>query len=179
MRPGWKSNYGEENPLGTQSSGMAPRAQMPSQHREPSEFQRLFTGCQGPPGQRIAMPPWPSWRNSIRRLPSSSPQCSPSRSTRMVQFCQAPAASLHCNGTSNGAAMGAGPGSNMLAWEREALPGGALAGAGAGPLPAITPMTPIPPVTASTVVMVSTPVIANTPITAIGPVTAVTPANSN
>ena len=164
---------------------MAPRAQMPSQHREPSEFQRLFTGCQGPPGQRIAMPPWPSWRNSIRRLPSSSHQCSPSRSTRMAQFCQAPAASLHCNGTSNGATRGEGPCTNFFAWESKALLGGALAGAEAGPVPAITPMTAIPPVTASTVVMASTPVTASTPITAItpitarGPVTAVAPANSN
>ena len=170
---------------------MTPRAQMPSQHREPSDFQRLLTGRQGPPGQRIAMPPWPSWRNSIRRLPSSSHQCSPSRTTRMVQFCQAPAASLHCNGTSNGAARGEGPCSNIFAWESKALLGGALAGAGAGPLPAITPKTAIPPVTASTVLMASTPVIASTPTTAItpitaikpmtarGPVTAVAPANSN
>jgi hypothetical protein len=160
---------------------MAPQAQMPSQHKQPSACQRLFAGRQGPPGQRIVRPPWPSWRNSISRPPSSSHQCSPSRSTLILQLRKGPAASLHFNGTSNEVVPGdsgdrpvsdpeACPG--RFAWESPRGPGEALAWA-------INLETAIAPVIVITPERTIAPVTAIAPIKANGPATAVTPATSH
>ena len=140
---------------------------MPSQHKQPSACQRLFTGRQGPPGQRIVRPPWPSWRNSISRPPSSSHQCSPSRSTRMLQLRKGPAASLHFSGTSNEVVSGD---SGDRPAETAISPVTAIS-----PQPAITALAAIGLITAITLITVITPITAIDPITAITLITAINP----